>query len=328
MKKVLTLLAVAAAIGFVSCQEQKQPEAVDATISANDVTVEEGQSVQIGATTTSSAAITYSCDNTAVATVSAAGEVTGVAPGNANITLKVAAVEGKFKAAEKTIKVTVTAKEVVPPPAPAGITIDGEFDDWSKLEAGTFAKAVNDPNSPWEAVDEIRCYAAGDMVYYYIKYNDEYFADLLKNENEVLPLRLCINTDGEYESGYTSYFLEGYDFIVEGDLAENGALVEFDGTLHQRIGSWVALAEEGSELVYGKGNGPRFEISLDRKAFNTFAATSTVPMPMGDEFQTGIRFYFINEAGKWDELSNMPNSDIDEEMGNGYGYLMRIKFNK
>ena len=54
------------------------------------------------------------------------------------------------------------------------------------------------------------------------------------------------------------------------------------------------------------------------------ANTSDVPMPMGDEFQTGIRFYYNG----WDEFSNMPNSSIDEEMGNGWGYLMRISTNK
>ena len=323
MKRVLTLLAVVAAIGFVSCQEQKQPEAMDATISANDVTVEEGQTVQIGATTTSSAAISYSCDNTAVATVSAAGEVTGVAPGNANITLKVAAVEGKFKAAEKIIKVTVTAKEEVPPPAPAGITVDGDFSDWSELETGTFAKAVCDPNAPWESVKEIRCYAAGDMVYYYIKFDEESLAEAMAMPTPDAHIRLCINTDDEYESGYANYFLEAYDFIIEGSIISEGAFVEFDGTLHQRIGSWVSLLEPENGLVYGIGKGSEFEISMDRTIFNEAASTSTDPKPMGDHFQTGIRFY----CNGWDEWSNMPNCDIDEEAGNGWGYLMRVKFN-
>ena len=84
MKKVLTLLALAAMVGFVSCKKDPKPEpqpepakAVTATITANDVTVDEGSTVKIGATTNSSAAITYSSDNTAVATVSSSGEVTG-----------------------------------------------------------------------------------------------------------------------------------------------------------------------------------------------------------------------------------------------------------
>ena len=47
-------------------------------------------------------------------------------------------------------------------------------------------------------------------------------------------------------------------------------------------------------------------------------------MPMGDEFQTGIRFYFNG----WKEFSNVPNTSIDEEDGTGHGYLMRVHTQK
>ena len=318
-------------IGFVSCGKDDPTPAkkdpVTATINASDVTVEEGKTASIGATTNSSAPITYASDNTAVATVSAAGEVTGVKAGTANITLKVAAVEEKFTAAEKTIKVTVTAPEPEPEPEPeptAGITVDGDFSDWSALETGTYTKAVSDPDAPWEGVKEIRCYATPEKVYYYIQFDEESLADAFAMETPAMHIRLCINTDGEYESGYASYFLEAYDFIVEGCIADEGAFVDFDGTLHQRIGSWNALMEPGNELVYGTGNGTEYEIWLDRAKFNEAANTSSVPMPMGDEFQTGIRFYYNG----WDEFSNMPNSSVEEEAGNGWGYLMRIHTNK
>ena len=320
MKKAMTLLALFATIGIISCE--KEPQAETATITANDVTVEEGATVAIGATTNSSASITYACDNTAVATVDAAGTVTGVAAGNANITLKVAAVEGKFTAAEKTIQVTVTEKAK---PAGAAITVDGDFSDWSALETGTFTKSVSDPDAPWEGVKEIRCYADPETVYYYIKFDKESLEDAFAMDPNAMHLRLCINTDGEFESGYTSYFLEGYDFIIEGTFADGGAFVDFDGTLHQRIdGKWVSLLEPENGLVAGTGAGEEYEISLDRALFNQAANASSVPMPMGDEFQTGIRFYYHG----WDEFSNVPNTSIDEEMGNGYGYLMRIKTNK
>lgn len=326
MKKILTLLAVAAMFGFISCKEKEPVPVVNpttATITANDVTVEVGKTVSIGATTNSSAAITYTSDNTAVATVTASGEVTGVAAGNANITLKVAAVEGKFTAAEKAIKVTVTAPDVPPTPTPQGITIDGDFSDWSELEDGTYARAACDPNAPWESVQEIRCYAADDMVYYYIRFDEESLAEVADWSTKEAHLRLCINTDDEFESGYANYFLEAYDFIVEGCFLSDGAFIEFDGTLHQRIGSWVSLLEPGNDLVYGVGNGSEYEISFNRTIFNQVAYTSTVPMPMEDHFQTGIRFY----CNGWDEWSNMPNCDVDEEQGNGWGYLLRVTFN-
>ena len=208
------------------------------------------------------------------------------------------------------------------------IAIDGSFDDWAGLEAGTFKRAVTDPDSPWSGVAEIRCYADPSTVYYYIKFDQDGLAECKEAGKPEMHLRLCINTDGEYESGYTSYFLEGYDFIVEGQIMDAAEFVDFDGTLHQRIGgSWKALLEPNSDLVWGKGAGLEYEIALDRAIFNE-AVTSTLvdaenQKPMGDEFQTGIRFYYNG----WEEFSNMPNLST-EESPEGWGYLMRIKTNK
>ncbi|MBP5488152.1 MAG: hypothetical protein J6X77_01120 [Bacteroidales bacterium] len=205
------------------------------------------------------------------------------------------------------------------------IAIDGDFADWSALEVGTFSKSVSDPDAPWEGVAEIRCYADAATVFYYIKFDQESLEDAFELDPNDMHLRLCINTDGEYESGYTKYFLEGYDFIVEGTFADGGVFVDFDGVLHQRInGDWSELLNEKSGLVIGKGAGHEYEIALDRAKFNEVASASSVPMPMGDDFQTGIRFYFNG----WEEFSNMPNSSVDEEAGNGWGYLMRVHTQK
>jgi hypothetical protein len=324
MKKVLAFLSIIAMMGLVSCKK----EPVAATITANDVTVEEGATAKISASTNSTASITYASADASIAVVSAAGDVTGIKAGTTTVTLKVAAVEG-FSAAEKTINVTVTAKEVVPPtPSGSAIKIDGDFADWGALETGTFTKSVSDPDAPWDAVKEVRCYADADFVFYYIKYDAESLEELLSNANETLPIRLNFNTDGEFESGYTSYFLEHYDLIIEGSLASAGQFAPYvEGEFNQRIGSWVKLADAGVGLVTGLGSGNEYEIQVDRALFNQFANASTIPMPMGDEFQTSVRFY-TDGGGKWEELSNIPNSSIDEEAGNGYGYLMRIKTNK
>ena len=328
MKKVLTLLAVFAMVGFVSCKKDKptptpEKKAETATITAADVTVEEGKTVKINATTNSTAAITFETADASIATVSSDGTGTGVKAGATKITLKVAEVKDKFTAAEKQINVSVTAAEVPPAPA-ATITIDGDFSDWPKLEAGTFAKATSDPDAPWEGVKEIRCFANAETVFYYIKFDEESLADAFEMEPNDMHLRLCINTDGEYESGYANYFLEAYDFIVEGTFAEGGAFVDFDGEMHQRIDGWVSLLAPKNGLVSGMGAGAEYEIALDRATFNLAANASSVPMPMGDEFQTGIRFYYNG----WAEFSNMPNSSIEEEAGNGWGYLLRIHTQK
>ncbi|MBR1888306.1 MAG: hypothetical protein IJ813_07545 [Bacteroidales bacterium] len=208
------------------------------------------------------------------------------------------------------------------------ITIDGDFADWAKLDASKVASAKSDPASPWDAVKEIRCYADEAFVFYYIEYNSDVVADLLASANGSdddgnpigLPIRLNINTDGEFTSGYTSYSLDGYDFIIEGSLAKDGKWTSFDGTMHQRIdGSWSALKELG--LCTGAGKDNKYEICLPIVNFNSAAAESKVPMPMGEEFQTGIRFY----TADWGELANMPDGAVTDDNAKGYGHLLNVK---
>lgn len=133
--------------------DQAASSTVTATITASDQTVGVGETVEIGATTNSSAPITYTSNNTAIATVDADGVITGVAQGSTTITLSVAAVEGAFTAATKDINVTVTAPRV--------ITIDGDMTDW----AGITALGSDDPIriKDWKLITD------DDFVYVYVR---------------------------------------------------------------------------------------------------------------------------------------------------------------
>lgn len=196
------------------------------------------------------------------------------------------------------------------------IKIDGNFDDWAALKPDVVVTAKNDPNSPWDAVTEIRCCADKDFVYYYMKFNKEAVNDLMDSGDE-MPIRLCIDTNNDFTTGYENYFLDPYDFIIEGALADGGAWTTYDGTLHQRIdGSWSELLPPNNNLVIGKGAGGEYEILLARELFN-----NAVPAghKIGDVFYTGIRFYGYD----WGELSNMPNSSVDVDE-RGWGHLLKI----
>ena len=107
-KSILSILLAALATMYLSCGE-KPSQAATATISASDITVQEGLTTQINAVTNSSAAIKYISADASVATVSDLGEVTGIQAGSTTVTMKVDAVEGLYTAAETTINVTVTA---------------------------------------------------------------------------------------------------------------------------------------------------------------------------------------------------------------------------
>ena len=201
------------------------------------------------------------------------------------------------------------------------IKIDGNFDDWAALKPDIVVSAKSDPNSPWEAVKEIRCCADQEFVYYYIKYGKSDLDDMLSEPAEELPIRLCIDTNADFSTGYASYFLDAYDFIVEGGLASNGSFVSFDANLYLRENdTWNKLLSEGSNLVMGAGSGSEYEILLARELFNNAVPAN---QKMGDVFYTGIRFY-TNGAGSWAELSNMPDASVETGDGNGWGHLLKV----
>ena len=131
---------------FFGCDTKPVPVAENAYITAADVTVEEGSTVQIGASTNSSAPIAYVSADEAVATVSSEGEVAGVKAGYTTVTMSVAAVEGKFTDAGKTINVTVTAKEEPTTPPEPTDDLDPEIKNGDKVLATNAAvdKFLND----------------------------------------------------------------------------------------------------------------------------------------------------------------------------------------
>ena len=112
---LIPTLLIPAAMCLSACEKDPEPQPVQATITASDVTVEQGQTAQIEATTNSTAPINYIVASTEVATVSATGLVTGVKEGTTSVTLVVDEVEKQFTAANTTIYVRVTAAPVTPP---------------------------------------------------------------------------------------------------------------------------------------------------------------------------------------------------------------------
>lgn len=83
-------------------------KASDLTVAADKVTLKAGETANVGAKASTGSAITYTSDDTSVATVAADGTVTAVGTGKAVITVN-AAETATMNAGVKTVTVTVTA---------------------------------------------------------------------------------------------------------------------------------------------------------------------------------------------------------------------------
>lgn len=94
--------------------EPDQPSETTTSISmVGSQSVYIGESFELNATSNvEGAAITYESEDPSIATVSAAGVVTGVAEGTVKVYARIAAVEGQYTAAERYCNVTVSTKPV------------------------------------------------------------------------------------------------------------------------------------------------------------------------------------------------------------------------
>ena len=338
MKKIFALMAVVAMVGFVSCNKNPKPEPtptptpepdpdpVTATITAADVTVDEGATVSIGATTNSSATITYSSADASIATVNDKGEVTGVKAGSTQITLKVAAVEKAYTAAEKKINVTVNAVEV-PPAELKSITIDGQFEDWAALEDGTYSKTYGDEESLHPALTHVKVYALADFIYVYFEWDP----DMVAPEFDVdhVPFHCYINTDGDASTGgfgefsdlCTDVLLEGS--LYGGDDASSFGLTSYNPSAFAYAGepntdewNWSELGIE-DEICEGAGIEGKYEFLIKRAPF------AEVGFPIADVFSIGFDI-----QKNWDSVGVLPSAAPSEDNTSGVMPSLQVITNK
>lgn len=256
-----------------------------ATITASNVSVEEGKTVAINATTNSSAAISYVSNDESIATVSTDGIVTGVKAGSTTITLSVPKVEGEFTAASKTITVTVTAA-AVNPPVTTNITIDGTFTDWANVEAiaGTGAIKV------------MKVASNATQYFFYLE------ADLTELNTDTSHsfanyLTMCFDNGDEQGDHSVSYWKSAqYDLYMQLWLLQSGvpnlAIWSVDGFAH-------------AEAV--DGNTAKYEFCWNR-SFNTVFSGNTLRLGayLDAEFVDGSDW-----LGSLDVIGFAPASDQD-----------------
>lgn len=324
MKKVFAFMAVVAAVCTVSCSKgdpTPASEPKDATISAIPVEVEVGKTVKVDCQTNSTATIQFVADNSGVYTVDASGNVTGVKEGSGNLVLKVDAVEGKFKAAEKTITVTVKSGSTPEPPVTASITIDGDFADWAALPEGSYSKTYGDGEATHPALTHCKVFANAEKVYVYVEWDMEYIED-----KAWVPFHCYINTDGnEKTGGYADQFSDACsDVLLEGAVYADGEICSYWAGGYPWIGEpnasgwgWAPdtdniFPEEAP--TEGAGIDGKYEFSIDRKMF------ADAGFPFADEFSIGFDI-----QQNWSSVGILPNASPSEDNPNGVVASLQVK---
>ena len=327
MKKVFAFMAVVAAVCTVSCKKgdpTPAPQPKDATISAIPVEVEVGKTVKVDCQTNSTATIQFVADNSGVYTVDAAGNVTGVKVGSGSLILKVDAVEGKFKAAEKTITVTVKDNTPEPPAPTASIEIDGDFADWAALPEGSFSQSFGDEDATHAALTYCKVYADAEKVYVYVEWDMEYIED-----KAWVPFHCYINTDGNAATGgYSDEFSDACsDILLEGAVYADDEICSYWAGGYPWIGepnasgwSWAPdtdniFPEEAP--TEGAGIDGKYEFSIDRKMF------ADAGFPFADEFSIGFDI-----QQNWSSVGVIPNAAPSEESPSGTVPSLKVKTNK
>ena len=325
MKKVFAFVAVIAAVCAVSCKKGDTPASkpVDATITAADVTVEVGSTVRVNATTNSTATISYVQDNSGVYSVDAAGVVTGVKAGEGQLVIKVPAVEGKFTAAEMTIKVSVTDAGGFNPPAEAAIKIDGDFSDWAALKQGSFSQTYGDEDATHPALTHCKVYADAENIYVYVEWD----TDMIVYEKDVehVPFHCYINTDNnENTGGYGTEFADAdIDVLLEGALYDGGVMGSYDPSAFSYAGepgttewAWDDLGIEET-FCAGAGIDGKYELSISR------AALSAAGFTVADIFTIGFDI-----QQNWDSVGILPNAAPSEENPSGVVNTLQVTTQK
>lgn len=192
------------------------------------------------------------------------------------------------------------------------IEIDGQFDDWAKLDASKVAVAKCTEGATDTALKIVKVYADALFVFVYFEWDTEQ-TEWVPGTDHV-PFHMYINGDGDAKTGgYTDQFSDGCsDLLLEGSLYDENGLASYDPGAYKWIGEpnaagwgWEPDGENvlaaGSGLCKGAGvTSGKYEIMLIREMY-----------PVGklaDNFSIG---FDIQKA--WSSVGILPNAVATED---------------
>ena len=192
-----------------------------------------------------------------------------------------------------------------PEPEPeyvAPVKIDGNFDDWAKIDASKLAIATCANVSKTKALKVLKVYMDELYVFFYFEFDDA----LIPDKSDV-QCHFYFNADNDQNTGgYANQFTPGcFEYMCEGHIFRSDAFSDFDPSISEWTGEqgatgwdWEDLYPSGSGIFHGAGGGNAYEVSLMRESFQE----------LGEIFQFGMDI-----QQEWNSVGILPNAEITDD---------------
>ena len=157
------------------------------------------------------------------------------------------------------------------------ITIDGQFDDWAKLDASKVAVAKHTEGATHDALKVLKVYADANFIFLYLEWNPEMISWELDVEH--VPFHIYLNGDGDDKTGgFADQWSDAcMDSCFEGFLTDGNNIASYDPGVYSWIGvangegwKWSdpAVLDPGSGVCSGAGAASgKYEIQLTRELY-------------------------------------------------------------
>lgn len=198
----------------------------------------------------------------------------------------------------------------------APIEIDGQFEDWAKLDATKIASAQCDPDATKTALKLVKVYADETFIYVYFEWDKDQITDFETCGS--VPFHIYLNSDGNTQTGgFKDQWNDACsDALFEGSLYPGGKIGSYDAAVYKWYGpvngsEWLwnedpavdlPILAAGSGLTKGAGVEGKYELYIMRDLF-----------PLGkiaDNFSIGFDI-----QQNWDSVGVLPNGHVDEVEG-------------
>lgn len=195
------------------------------------------------------------------------------------------------------------------------VKIDGNFDDWAKLDPTKVIVVDCAPEAQFKAIKQMKIYMDEVFFNVYLKLDMELLPDL-----SVVHCHTYFNADNdETTGGCNNQWVPGcIEYMTEGDIIRESKFISYDPCFDIWTGEpqaggweWEHILTSGSGVYTGAGAVDEYEMCLMRDAFKE---------ELAEEFQFGV-----DVQQGWSSVGIIPNADLNEDNPTGKGSLVTVK---